>query len=304
MEQGKQKFSNYLTGLQTTGKEFENDIKREITQLGELSKQAQPNLLPLRNYYVTELGKVKNELLEDKTIKELAEIFRNLFGAIAESISELVLKFSELVESIVKSFQTAFQGVADSIQNDLVPQLKELADKLTGVAIEISKSVIEIVSGYLASLSQIIEKYQPEIKQIASLFSEIGQDIGRFIQKAYKQVTEIIADVVKKIAEELKALPIFDELKAQYEELVQNGLPSGEAVVGGLKEIAATFKDLIPPDFFLQPELVAQVDLVVQYIEKVMSSYNLNLTELMNWRASRLRNDFFFKERHNFDLLM
>lgn len=270
LEKTKNYVFKFVSGLQNVGKEFANDIRKEFVQIGEVTKAGAPNLQPLKEYYVSELQKIKEELLQDKSIKELVDAFKNVFGTIIQSVSEIFSKFSELVQSIVESVQRAFIGVFETIQNELLPQMKDLADKLIAVASDIVKSAVEIVAGYLAIISQLIEKYQPEIKQIASIFGELGQDVGRFIQKSYRQVSEIIAEVAKKIYDELKALPIFEELKAHYQEFIENGLPSKEGIIGGIREIAATIKDLIPADFFLYNEISQIIELTVEYIEKVI----------------------------------
>lgn len=219
LEQGKTKFSAYVNGLQTVGKEWSNDIRKEVIEIGELSKRAAPNLKPLKDYYASELQKIKDEILSDKSVKELGELLKNIFGAIAHSAGEIFSKVSELVETLVHSLQTAFASVIESVDKELIPQLKELAEKLTAIAADISKTIIEISAGYLATISQLIEKYQPEIKQLATVFGELGQDVGRFIQKAYEHVRIILVEQWKSIYNEIQALPIFDELRAHYDEV-------------------------------------------------------------------------------------
>lgn len=219
LDQGKTKFSDYVNGLQNVGKEWSNDIRKEVTQIGELSKRAAPNLTPLKEYYTSELQKIKNEILSDKSVKELGEVLKTLFGAIANSFGEIFSKISELVEAVSHSFQSVFANVIETIDKELIPQLKEVAEKLTEVAAELSKTIIEIAAGYLATISQLIEKYQPEIKQLAAVIGELGQDVARFLQKAYEHVSVILVEQWKNIYNEIQALPVFDELKAQYDEV-------------------------------------------------------------------------------------
>ncbi|KAJ8916580.1 hypothetical protein NQ315_000224 [Exocentrus adspersus] len=268
LDQGKNKFSDYVNGLQNIGKGWSNDIRKEVSQLGDLSKRAAPNLKPLRDYYTSELQKIKNEILADKSVKELGELLRKVFGAVAHSVGEIFAKVSELVESVVHSFQTAFAHVIESIDKELIPELKSVAEKLTQVAADIAKTIVEIAAGYLAMISKLIEKYQPEIKQLAAVFGELGQDVGRFIQKAYEHVTIILTEQWKNIYNEIQALPVFEEIKAQYEELVKNGLANTEGLLNGLKEISVTFKDIIPQGFVAEKELNEILDLTVQYLEK------------------------------------
>ncbi|KAJ8954487.1 hypothetical protein NQ314_007093 [Rhamnusium bicolor] len=219
LDQSKQRFTEYVNGIQNLGKEWSNDIRKEVTQLGELSKRSVPNLKPLRDYYTSEIQKIKNEILADKSVKELGELFKKVFGAVAHSVGEIFSKLSELVENISHSFQVAFANVIETIDKELIPQLRDLAEKLTAVAADIAKTVVEIAAGYLATISQLIEKYQPEIKQLAATFGELGQDVARFLQKAYEHVRIILVEQWTRIYNEIKALPVFDEIRAQYEDV-------------------------------------------------------------------------------------
>lgn len=46
-------------------------------------------------------------------------------------------------------------------------------------------------------------------------------------------------------------------------------MPTIDGVIGGLREVSATVKDLIPPEFVARPEIVEIIDLTITYIEKV-----------------------------------
>ncbi|KAJ8984123.1 hypothetical protein NQ317_017333 [Molorchus minor] len=264
LNQAKQKFTEYINGLQNVGKTFSDDIRKEVSQLGDLGNRATPNLKPLRDYYTSELRKIKDEILADKSVKELGEILKKVFGAVASSVSEAFSKVSELVEKVAQSVQSAFAGVIESIDKELIPQLKELAERLTEVAADLAKAVIDIAAAYLATVSQLIEKYQPEIKQLAATFGELGQDVARFIQKAYEQIRVILVEQWKNIYNELKALPIFEEIKEQYEEFVRNGLPNREGLLNAVREVSNTIKEIIPPEFIVRKELVDVIDVLVQ----------------------------------------
>ncbi|CAH1965494.1 unnamed protein product [Acanthoscelides obtectus] len=268
----KEKIIAFVNGLQDIGEKSTNDIRKEVSQIADITKKAVPNLKPIKEYYATEIKEIKQEILEDPSVKELADAVRKVFGAIIHSLAEISAKVGELIEAVTKSLQTAFAGVIESIDKELLPELKRITGKVTKVAGEIARSAIDIIASCLATISQVIEKYQPEIKQIAATFGELGQDVGRFIQKSYEQIRAIVIDVSRKIYDEIQALPIFDELKAKYEELIKNGIPNKDGIIGGMKEIAATIKDIIPPDFLIQKELVEIIDLIVNYIEKKVNA--------------------------------
>ncbi|KAG5899642.1 hypothetical protein JTB14_036015 [Gonioctena quinquepunctata] len=262
--------------LQTIGDQWSNDISKEVNQFGEISEKATPNLQPLKQYYVNELQKIKKEILQDKAIKDLGELFEKVFGTLARSVAELLLKFSEFVAKLVQSLQSIFTGLINSLGKNVIPEVKDLINKLTGVITDLVDVSIEIVSGYIATISEIMEKYQPEIKQLAAIFSELGQNIARFIQKSYDEVRKIFTGLTEKLYQELKALPVFEEMQVQYEEFIKNGLPNKEVILGTLKEIAATIKDLIPPEIQISKELEEILDLTTDYIEKKLTNKSVD----------------------------
>lgn len=52
--------------------------------------------------------------------------------------------------------------------------------------------------------------------------------------------------------------------------------PTRDGLIAGITEIAATIKDLIPPDFSAKPEIHEIIDLTIMYIEKVCVYLFLN----------------------------
>lgn len=210
--------TTYINGLKEKGKEWADVNTKEIGQLGELIK-ALPNPTPIREYYNSELNKIKDEFLEDNSIKEVLKVLHDTFGVLIQSTVEILEELTRLVNSVGYSLQNLYTGILETIEKELVPPFKDLADKLVKLITEITRSSLEILSEYLAIFSQLIEKYQPQFKEIGAIFGEIGQDIARFIQNAYLQTSEILAELVEKVYNELKALPLYDELKAQYDEV-------------------------------------------------------------------------------------
>lgn len=209
-------FFSYVDGLREKGKEWS---QFETQHLAEISK-ALPNTHSIKEYYSSEINKIKDEALEDKSIKEIVDVLTSTFGTVFNTIIEIINDISITANAIADSLRTTLTGIIDIVEKDLIPPIRELADRLATVTTEITRSVLEIISAYLATISQLIEKYQPQFKEISAIFGEIGKDIGRFIQNAYLQSAEIVINLFNKIYNEIKALPLYDELKAQYEEVI------------------------------------------------------------------------------------
>lgn len=165
------------------------------------------------------MQKFKNEIIEDKSLLEFGELIKSIIFAVTDVGSIIVVKVAEVVEAVAHAVQTVLVAFIESIEKHIIPAFREVIERITSIVVDIVNTLVDIAATILASISQVVEKYQPEIKQIIATFGELSQDIGRFIQKAYEQVRKIISNLYKKIVEELKAIPVFEELQAQWEDV-------------------------------------------------------------------------------------
>ncbi|XP_028142993.1 apolipophorins isoform X2 [Diabrotica virgifera virgifera] len=280
--QGKEGVSRFVNGLEKIEDEIEKDIRKEASQLSELAKKAAPNLQAVRQYYSTELQRIKNEIVQDKSLQEFGELIKTIFFSVSELVETIFVRVFEVLEAVTHAVQSVVVAFVESFEKHIVPALKDLVEKLSGIAGEILNTLVEITSSYLATVSEIIEKYQPEIKQLTATFGELGQDVARFIQKSYEQVRRIFINLYRRLVEELRALPIFEELRAQWDDFVKNGLPNADGIVGALKEVAATIKDLVPGDLFVSKEVYEFVDILTDYLEKKIKQQPVDDIAVLN----------------------
>lgn len=134
-------------------------------------------------------------------------------------MTEIFENFSTVIENIAHVIQSSFGKVVESIEKDLWPLFKTILDKIAHTSGEILKTSIEIVLTYLAKLSKIAEQLQPEFKQIATSLNEITQEFRQFSLHAYEHIRQVVQDLIKKVSEELKSLPVLEELKTYYNEV-------------------------------------------------------------------------------------
>ncbi|CAG9854324.1 unnamed protein product [Phyllotreta striolata] len=268
LDKSRAQVQKLLKGLESVGKDINSDIRREASQLTEITKKAAPNLEPLKKYYVSEIQKIKDEILQDKSLQELGELVKTIIFSLADLGSTIVVQAANVLQAVAVAVQKVALGVIESLEKHLIPAFREVADRFANIVGDIINTTVDILATILGTISHVFEKYQPEIKQLVATFGEFSHDIGRFIQKAYEQVRKIVSNLYKKIGDELKGIPVFEELKAQWDDLVKDGLPNAEGLLGGLKEIAATIKDLIPMEIPIQEEISQLIDLTVDYLEK------------------------------------
>lgn len=192
----------------------------EIQKLAESVKGAAPNGVRIKAYYEQEGKKIKEEILQDKTIKNLSEFLQSIVGAAAQAATEVLGQFSELVENIVKTIQANFAGVVETFNKDILPKLKEVSETLIKEGANIIDKLADVVFAYLGKVSKFIDDHQEEIKQIATAFNSVSEDFVRFLLKSYESLRDLFVEQLRVFADQLKA-PVFEELKAQYEHFLK-----------------------------------------------------------------------------------
>lgn len=185
----------------------------------QVAKKAVPNLQPLKQYYAKELEEIKEEILSDKSIKAFGEAVRQTIGATLAAVTQLFEKLSQLLEETSVILENSFKSVVDSIQKELIPHVKELGSKLLQASKESLEIVLNIALGVIAKATQVIEKYQPELQELATSFGELFQDVGKVLYKVYENSYENIRGYVQRIVSEIKASPTLDRLKTEYDQV-------------------------------------------------------------------------------------
>ncbi|CAG9770462.1 unnamed protein product [Ceutorhynchus assimilis] len=272
LQKVKERATAYLNGLEQLSKEWSEQARQEAQAVSEIAKKSSANIQPLRQYYTKELQELREEILNDKSVKELSESAHKVLGSLIAAVSELFEKLSHLAEESAVVLQNSFNGIVDSIDKSLLPELKELGAKGLAITKQILETAVDISLGLLARASQIIEQYQPEFQEIVAAFGEVFRDIGRVIYKAYENASENIRSVLDRITNELRASPFIEELRAQYEQFLKEGIPSADAIIGTIREIFITIKDAIPPEFIVRDDISKLLDDITSYAEKKLKN--------------------------------
>ncbi|XP_068902272.1 apolipophorins [Tenebrio molitor] len=245
--------------------------EEELKHLGEIGGRAVPNLAPLRQYYIGEFYKIKEEILADKTIRDISEFVQNVLAAFGQAFGDSFAHFSELVENIVHSLQNSFGKVIEAIQKELLPRLKHTSDKVLALAIEFVDTATEIVLTIGTKVAQIAEKYQPELQQLVTVLGEVTEDIFKATFRFYQAVKDVVIDQWHEIYNEIKSLPAVEQLRAEYERFVKHGLPAPEQLSNTVKDLLSTVKDLVPTE-----ELKALVQAISDYLTAKVGNHKVD----------------------------
>ncbi|XP_066149050.1 apolipophorins isoform X2 [Euwallacea fornicatus] len=266
----------FLGGLNGVGKDWTEEVKTKVQGIGETAKKAIPNLQPIKQYYSQELQKIKEEILSDKSIQALGEAIRQVVGSTITAITTLFEKLSQQIEEATVVLQKSFQEVIDAIEKKLIPQLKELGSKVLKGVNEAVQMVLSITLGVVAKASEILEKYQPELQELATTLGELFQDLGKLVYKVYDNSYENVKEVTTRIINEAKASPYLDRLKSEYNQFIKQNLPSSEALISSLREIFNTIKDVISPEFIIKEDVGLLLDSIANYAEQKLQNKDVD----------------------------
>lgn len=142
---------------------------------------------------------------------------KNTIQVVASTISEIITNAGNLIEKISSILNSAFSGTINTIQNQLVPKLKEILDELATSLKSIGEKLADVVFAYIAKGSEVIEIIQPQLNAIAATLSEISEEIQRFLVKTVESIKTAIVEEIKHIKDEIKASALLAKLKAHYE---------------------------------------------------------------------------------------
>ncbi|XP_023246016.1 apolipophorins [Copidosoma floridanum] len=233
------------------GEEMGKEFIVEMTDLFEHLKKAQPNIKPLIAYFEGELVKLKSELHADQTVKEIQDILNKTFGGIIEAVLETVKKFAENFEELREQFNNIVTKLQEAIKATY-PQFKESCDKLLKVSIAIFDSTTKLATAYVEAILKVLNEHQKDIEELVSVVSELVQDIAKIISKGATQIEKEVKEFVQLLAQQLRALPVYEITQNMYRELANYKIP--DYILAPIEEFCNNIKNILPTqelkDFF------------------------------------------------------
>ncbi|XP_050302966.1 apolipophorins [Anthonomus grandis grandis] len=268
----KERSTKYFEGLEQLGEKWIEEAKKEAQDLNAIAQKATPNMQPLKQFYAKEFEELKQEILNDKSVKELSDAIQKVLGTLISVTTEWFEKLSQFAEETSRILEESFKTVIQSIEKELLPQIKTIVSNLMKEVNSIAQIILDMALNIVGKGAEILEKYQPELQELAGAFRELFKDVGKLIQNIYNNGLESVREIIQRISNELKASPAIEELKAQYEQFIKEGLPSADAVVNTIREVFETIKDIIPNEFVIKSDINMLLDSVTDYIEKKLKN--------------------------------
>ncbi|KAK5647146.1 hypothetical protein RI129_002038 [Pyrocoelia pectoralis] len=241
-------FSHFVKEIQSVTEAASKECSIEVGTVAEVLKNNAPNLQPLHDYYHAEFRKLHDEVVSDKTLKEI-EDFLEVFG-----------HMSEIVDNVVNTVQQQIAKTIEIMNKDLIPKLTEMVQTLTKVIANIFDQLFDLVFTYVAKIALIIEEHQEEINRFMATSSAVVQDLARALYKVGKHAQIVVSKEWNEFSEGLSKLP-----------QLLNGVEIPTALINTIKEAFITMKDAMP-----SPELRKLVGSVGDYIDKKLKRENVD----------------------------
>jgi hypothetical protein len=256
-----------LDGALKEGKTALEDLAKSgqsmLKHVGEAAKKAAPNMNGVKDYYGGEWQKLVKEIEADPNIQKASEYLQKIFGALAKIVNEVVHKAVELIEQVCNMLKSIIEKFANTWDKEIMPQIRKVAENLYDAVHKILNSISDIVFALISKISAFLDAHQAEFKQLATSISSISQDLGRFITKNYERIRALITENMKKLYEEIKALPIYEELKTRYEMVLKDFGGLADPIQHIIDDSLNTLKDIVPNE-----DLKKIIDEIRDYIGK------------------------------------
>ncbi|KAL6267909.1 hypothetical protein P5V15_000977, partial [Pogonomyrmex californicus] len=245
IEEERRRGIELMKQLKDASIEIVNELEQELKSFVEHLKKAQPNMKALLEYYETELNKLKTELHADQTMKDIQATLHKYFGAIISAVGDTLKQISVRLNELQKEYNELVAKMEDA-WNTVYPQLKESYNRIVNAYIKIVDTIVEFSMVYLKMLLTVINDHQKELKELAIMASEVAQDIAKVIFKAIAQINKDVDEFVILLKNQMKALPIYDLIKEQYQDVINFQVP--ESVLASIHELSEAIKAMLPTE--------------------------------------------------------
>lgn len=226
-------------------KALNNEANVEFDDLFAHLKKASPDLKPMITYYQGELDKLKQELDADRTIQQIQATINKVFGGLIAAITDTIKQVAERVGDLQKQFHEIQEKILEAVKVTY-PKIKESIDKILQAAVEVLDAASKLSATYLKAVLNIINEHQKELKELATAVSELLQDIVKIVMRGANQIEGEVKNFVTLTSQQIKALPIYDMIKAKWSEIMSYQIP--EAILGPVEEAFVQLKKILPTE--------------------------------------------------------
>ncbi|XP_031633758.1 apolipophorins-like [Contarinia nasturtii] len=241
------------TNYDVNDKEFKEFLKSARTKLAEDAKQARnefesrinqaknllttqvnsvkenlPDFSKLNADYKEEFENFSDDLLADKSIKELVDLFKHTYEAINKPVSELLRASIENFKQVSKTINEFFKQLYEGFNERILPSLKESYNHIEQTLSSVFDELFSSLAHLFERLVESLKKFEYDFKKIGKSASEWSKGAGKVLGEQWSIIQRELEDIYKLIFDHLKSLPGLEVIKEKYNELVQR-IPVSDA---------------------------------------------------------------------------
>uniref|UniRef100_A0A8D9BZI6 Apolipophorins n=1 Tax=Cacopsylla melanoneura TaxID=428564 RepID=A0A8D9BZI6_9HEMI len=253
-------FKDHSDLLTKIGKELEEETNYRAAEF----TKAKPNLKPAITAINNQLKEMKEEIANDKALKDAAEHVKRTFNDLLDTFVTLFEAFTHVLETVTSVSFDLVDKLVETIKT-LTPAVVDAYTKITKYAIDAVDSVLKAGVATVNSFIDELKKHEGDFKGITTFGNDLFLGVGKVVAKWYAQVQKETAEFYRVLSEQLKSLPLYPMLKEKLDEIKNLQVP--ENVLSVVLEVLEGLKDSLPT-----PELKSFADSLIDYLKKVIES--------------------------------
>jgi len=204
--------------------EFEsrvNQAKQSLTGQVNSVKESLPDFSKLNADYKEEYEKFSEDLLADKSIKELVELYKKVYETLNKTVGELLRTLIEQFNQISKTINEFLKQLYDGFNERILPSLKDSYNHIEQTLSGLFDELLSAVHHLFERLVEALKKFEDDFKKIGKTVGEWSKNVTKVLNEQWTVIKRELEDIYKLIIDHLKSLPGLEGIKEKYNEFVQ-----------------------------------------------------------------------------------
>lgn len=236
------------------------ELLKELKEILENLKKAQPNLKPLLDQYQAQFDAIRKELASDPEFKKIAEAVQKVLVGILNAFDEKLKKIIEIYQKLQTDIIEIQEKLVASYKK-LVPEFLKHFEKALDAVRVVFQRATEFLTVAIAQVLEILKENEADIRVVITQLAENFKEISKVSVQTIEKMRHEIEDFIKLVLDQIKAMPIYSELQERYGELIRMEIP--EQFWHFYYEFTFAVEDFLPT-----PELKELAKKIFVYIEK------------------------------------
>jgi len=198
-----------------------NQAKQKLTEQINAIKGNLPDFSKFNAEYKAELEKFSDDLLADKSIKQLVELFKKTYDALNKTVGEILRTLIENFNQLAKTINEFFKQLYDAFNERILPTLRDSYNAVTDALSNLFDELLNAFVNLFSKLIEALKKFETDFKNIGKSVNEWAQKVSQILNEQWVIIRRELEDILKLITDYIKGLPGLEAIKEKYNEFVQ-----------------------------------------------------------------------------------